>query len=472
MSQAALEIPRKAPPGPKGRLLVGNAFDFARGDWLEFFRRCVHEYGDVVSLRFLNLPMCLLAHPDDIENVLVKNASNFVKSRDYRALQPTLGDGLLLSEGALWQKQRRLIQPLFRHENIAAYAEVMTLSATRMLDDWRDGEKRDVHQEMMRLTLEIAAKTLFGSDVSHEADRVGRALRVLTDQFLGQANLTFFLPESFPLPSTRRLRRAIKELDAVIYAIIRERRAQKTPSRDLVQVLLDAQDENGNRMTDDQLRDEMMTLLLAGHETTALALSWAFYLLAKHPEAEAELVDELNRVLGGRPPNVSDLSALPYTDMVVKETMRLYPPAWGIGREALEEFETGGYRLAAGTNVFMVQWITHRDARFYSEPEKFSPERWSGDPIRNGRLPRFAYFPFGGGPRVCIGAGFAMMEATLLLAAVAQRFRLTLASNQAIGVRASVTLRPTHGIMMMLQGRHRQGNSSQMSSPKCHPRGG
>jgi cytochrome P450 len=455
MAQAAIRPSRIAPPGPKGRFLVGNALDFSRGDWLDFFVRCAREHGDVVFFRFLNVPMCLLTHPDDIEDVLVKNSSNFAKSRNYHALKPILGNGLLLSEGAFWQKQRKLVQPSFRHESIAAYAKVMADSAQQMLTGWRDGQTRDVHQEMMGLTLEVVAKSLLGTDVSREAGKVEQAMRDLTSQLLVMPNIAFFLPDFFPLPSTLRLRRAVRELNGIIYSMIRARRAANSPSHDLLQMLLDAQDEDGSQMTDVQLRDEMMTLFIAGHETTAIALSWTWYLLAQNPEVERKLADELSHVRKGRAPVVSDLRALPYTEMVVKETMRLYPPAWVIGRQALTDFEVRGYRLLAGTNVLVSQWITQRDARFYPEPERFNPDRWKGDPIRSGRLPRYAYFSFGSGPRVCIGAGFAMMEATLLLATIAQRFNLTLASDQSIEILPLVTLRPKHGINMTLQERRR-----------------
>lgn len=444
------------PPGPKGRFLVGNALDFSRGDWLGFFVRCAREHGDVVLLRFLNVPICLLTHPDDIENVLVKNASNFVKSRNYRALKPILGNGLLTSEGAFWQRERKLVQPSFRHESIAAYADVMADSAQRLLSGWRDGQTRDVHQEMMAVTLQVVAKSLFGADVSREASKVSQAFRDVTNHLFALPNITFFLPEFFPLPSTLRLRRAMRELDRIIYSIIRNRRATNSHSPDLLQVLLNAQAEDGSQMTDGQLRDEMMTLFIAGHETTAVALSWTWYLLAGHPEVEAKLIDELSGVLNGRDAGISDLSALLYTEMVVKEAMRLYPPVWVIGRQALNDFEVHGYRLPAGTNILLVQWITHHDARFYSEAERFDPDRWKDDPIRSGHLPRFAYFPFGGGSRVCVGAGFAMMEATLLLATIAQRFRLTLASDHSVEMLPLLTLRPKHGIKMTLRERKMQ----------------
>lgn len=453
MSQSTMQSLRVTPPGPKGRFLVGNALDFSRGDWFGFFRRCAREHGDVVSFRFLNVPMCLLTHPDDIESALVKNSANFVKSRNYKVLKLVLGNGLLTSEGAFWQRQRKLAQPSFRHESIARYAEVMVDSARHMLDGWRDGQSRDVHREMTALTLADVAKSLFGADVSQESANVRHALSEVSTQLLAMSNISFFLPKFVPIPSTMRLRRAVRELDGIIYSIIRQRRASTGHAADLLQVLLDARDESGNQMTDEELRDEMMTLFIAGHETTSLALSWAWYLLAGHPEVEAKLLDELSTALNGREVGVSDLGALSYTEMVIKETMRLYPPTWAIGREALNDFEVHGYRLPAGTNVLLVPWITQRDARFYGEPERFDPDRWSEDSTCSGRLPRFAYFPFGGGPRVCIGAGFAMMEAVLLLATVAQRFRLTLSSEHPIEMQPSVTLRPKHGIKMTLHER-------------------
>ncbi|HXP69155.1 MAG TPA: cytochrome P450 [Candidatus Dormibacteraeota bacterium] len=455
MTKPVIQNSRTVPPGPKGRLLVGNAFDFSRGNWLDFFIRCAREYGDVVSLRVLNVPICLLTHPDDIENVLVKNASNFVKSRNYGALKPILGNGLLTSEGVFWQKQRKLVQPSFRHESIAAYAEVMVGTTEQMLSGWRDGQTRDLHEEMVGLTLEIVAKSLFGADVSQETDKVGRAMHDITNRLLAMPNLSFFLPKGFPLPSSVRLRRAVRELDGIIYSMIRARRTESHRSHDLLQMLLEIQDEDGSHLTDEQLRDEMMTLFIAGHETTAIALSWTWYLLAQHPEVEARLVDEVSSLLHGRVPWVSDLRSLPFTEMVLKETMRLYPPAWVVGREALNDFHTRGYRIPAGTNVLLVQWITQRDARFYTEAERFNPDRWKDDPIQSGRLPRYAYFPFGSGPRVCIGAGFAMMEATLLLATIAQRFRLTLASDQPVEMLPSISLRPRNGIKMMLHERCR-----------------
>jgi cytochrome P450 len=420
---------------------------------MKFLTQCAREYGDIVYLRFFGTPLCLLTHPNDIEYVLVKNPSNFVKSRDYRALKSVLGNGLLTNEGAPWQKQRKLVQPTFRHENTDRYADVMVLATTRMLDTWRDGETRDIHQQMMALTLGIVAEALFGSDVSGHAGGVEQALAVMMNQFDGMAGLAFLLPENFPLPSTLKFKRSVAQLDKIIYSIIHERRSARGgrgASNDLLEMLLRSQDGAGGRMSDEQLRDEVMTLFLAGHETTANALSWTWYLLAQHPGIEARLFQEISEVLRGKAPAAGDVSRLRFTEMVVKESMRLYPPAWAVGRQAVSEFETGGYTFPAGTNIAILQWSTQRDARFFPDPEKFDPERWSAETLRKNRSPRFAYFPFGGGPRVCVGAGFAMMEAILLLATMAQRFRMTLVAKRKVKLLPSVTLRPRHGIPMVL----------------------
>jgi cytochrome P450 len=442
----------KLPPGPKGLPVIGNVFE-PRGNAIGYFTRCFRDYGDIVFVRFLGVPMCLVNRPDCIESVLVTQNNNFEKSKDYRALRRVLGNGLLTSEGEFWRRQRKLVQPAFHQVRIAAYAEVMVSYTERMLASWKDGEERDIHEAMMRLTLDIVAKTLFDTDVSREAEDVGAALQLLMSKFFRQAGFALLLPRSIPIPTTQQLRRAVAQLDKVIYEIIRRRRAGPSTSGDLLSVLLQAQDDEGLRMTDRQLHDEIMTLFLAGHETTANALSWTWLLLGQHPEIEEKLVEELQRVLAGRAPAASDLPRLTYTDMVLREAMRLYPPVWVIGRRALAPFCMGEYELPAETNVLMSQLITHRDGRYFPEPERFDPDRWGPSDPRNLALPRFAYFPFGGGPRVCVGAGFAMMEAVLLLATIAQKFRLTLVPGQNVKYLPSVTLRPKSGIRMIAERR-------------------
>ena len=442
------------PPGPKGNFLLGSLQELAH-DWPAFCKRCARDFGDVAFYRFLHVPICQFTHPDDIETVLVRRASSFRKSRDYSALEVVLGKGLLTNDTPSWQPQRQLIQPAFHHENIAAYSEVMARSAEAHLSRWRDQQTCDLHQEMGELTLDIVTKALFGSKVSHDTRAIGKEVAAAMDRFFSQAALSFVIPEGLHLPKSPRLLRSRRHLNRVIFSIIRERRSAAEPSNDLLQTLLDAHDDRGARMSDVQLRDEVMTLFLAGHETTSNALTWSWYLLAQNPSVEQALVAELDQVLGGRPPALSDLPRLPYSEMVVKESMRLYPPAWGIGRRAIRDVEVGGYRIREGTNVFILQWLTHRDPRFFPDPERFDPERWRVDPVRTGRLPRFAYFPFGGGPRVCIGAGFAMMEATLLLATIAQRYHFALLPSPPVVPFFSVTLRPRHGLHVRIESRAR-----------------
>lgn len=435
------------PPGPKGRFLLGSILEVSR-DWLGFYQRCAEEYGDVVRVRFAHVPVYLVVHPRDIETVLITNASNFTKSADYRALARVLGRGLLTSEGDFWQRQRGLIQPAFHKQSIEAYADVMTRAAGLMLNSWKDGEERNLHEDMMRVTLDIVAQCLYGAEVGDHAERVGKAMQVVTERFVTNASLTLLFSFDLPVALARREWRAIRNLYEIISDIIRKRRASAQRREDLLDMLLRARDADGKPMSDLQLRDEVMTLFLAGHETTAIALSWTCYLIAQNPEVEAKLADELHAVLGGRVPRPADLPRLRYTEMVLKETLRLYPAVWGIGRRAIADCELGGYRIPAGSNIFILQWRTQRDARFFPDPKRFDPERWREDPVRTGKIPRFAYFPFGGGPRVCVGASFAMMEATLLLAMIQQRYRLELVPGHPVELLASVTLRPRHGIKM------------------------
>jgi len=440
------------PPGPKGLPIFGNVFQ-PSGDTIGYLTRCAQEFGDVVFFRFLGVPACFVNRPDYIESILVTNSSNFAKSKDYRALRRVLGNGLLTSEGEFWRRQRKLVQPAFHQDRIVAYAEIMARYTERMLASWSDGQTLDIHEAMMRLTLDIVAKALFEADVSHDAKEVGVALHFLMGKFLRQAQLAFLLPSWMPIPTSQSNKRAVHRLNNVIYSIIEQRRRSGEMSRDLLTELLQAHDDEGIGMTDRQLHDEIMTLFLAGHETTANALSWTWLLLGENPDAEEKLIEELRRVLRGRNPTPADLPRLAYTDMVLRESMRLYPPVWVIGRRALAPFRLGGYELPADTNILISQIVMHRDARYFPNPEKFDPLRWSANGAGSASLPRFAYFPFGGGPRVCIGAGFAMMEAALLLATIAQQFRVQIVSPKRVKMLPSVTLRPRGGIQVTLKRR-------------------
>lgn len=451
MATAPASAPEVLPgiaPGPKGRFLLGSLLEVSR-DWLGFYKRCADEYGDVVRIHLAHVPVYIVVHPRDIESVLITNAGNFTKSADYRALARVLGNGLLTSEGEFWQRQRGLVQPAFHRESIQAYAIVMTSAALRMMDTWKEGGQRNIHDDLMRVTLEIVAQCLYGAEVSGAAERVGKAMEVVTEKFVNNASLTVLFPFDIPLVFAPREWRAIRELNKIIGGIIGERRSSSQPREDLLEMLLRARDADGNPMSDEQLRDEVMTLFLAGHETTAIALSWACYLVAQDPQVERKLAEELRMVLGDRVPTPDDLPRLRYTEMVLKETMRLYPAVWGIGRRAVKACELGGYSVPAGANIFILQWRTQRDPRFFSDPERFDPERWREDPVRSGKIPRFAYFPFGGGPRVCVGAAFAMMEATLLLAMMQQKYRLEIVPDHPIEIFASVTLRPKYGIRVI-----------------------
>lgn len=439
------------PPGPRGHVLVGSLPELRR-DVLGFLVACAQQYGDVVPIRVPRRRIVLVSHPDLIEPVLTAHARRTTKTILLNMLRPVLGDGLLLSEGDTWLRQRRLIQPAFHRQRIGGYGDVMAGYAERAMREWKDGQTRDVHADMMAITQAIVAKTLFDADVSDAAWDVGQALHVLTEDFSRRRTRLFELPAWIPTPARRRYRAAIARLDRIVYDIIAARRRSGEDRGDLLSILLAARDaDDGSRMSDQQVRDEIMTLFLAGHETTAVSLSWTWYLLAQHPDVEAQLADELHRVLGGRPPTVADLPRLRYTEMVVTESMRLYPPAFMLTRRVVEPFEVGGHRVAPDTTLMMSQWVVQRDRRWFDTPEAFRPERWENDLAK--RLPRYAYFPFGGGPRLCIGNSFALMEATLLVATIAQRFRFTLAPGATVTPLLSVTLRPAHGISMILSAR-------------------
>jgi len=435
------------PPGPEPHFLIGN-FPLGRPDPLAVFTGWAREFGDIFYYRAGWIHVYFLNSPELIESVLVTNQQNFRKDRVIQNSRWFLGQGLLTSEGGEWLRQRRLSQPAFHRERLALYARIINGCAEEMLDSWKDGENRDVHQEMMQLTLRVAAKVLFSVDVKNESKEVAAALNLLMKHSSGARMLLPPWVRYLPLPFLIRVRRAVRQLDEVVYRIIRERRRSENDNGDLLSMLMSARDEDGSRMTDRQLRDEVMTFLLAGHETTALSLSWAWYLLSENPEAENKLHHELARVLDGKNPSFEDLPRLCYTEAVVKESVRLYPPAWSLARTAAEDFEIGGYLVPAGSNVVMSQWIMHRDPRFFPSPEQFDPGRWFEEHTQ--RLPRFAYFPFGGGPRYCVGASFAMMEATLLLAAIAQRFRLRMVPGHNVVPVPSITLRPKYGIKMSL----------------------
>lgn len=443
---------RKA-PGPQSLSPFGDLPALQR-DPLGTFLRDRARYGDVVRYRGGIWYAYLVSHPDHIKHILQDNNQNYRKGFSYEVLKPVLGLGLLTNEGESWLTQRRLAQPAFHRARIARVSEVMVNSIERMLRRWDGRADREapieVLGEMSRLTLEVVSRTLLGTEVGEQADRVAQAVRELQAHVNYRATHLFSLPEKYPTPRNRRFHRWLSLLDGIVFGIIEEHRRGQGGRDDLLSILLQARDEQtGLGMSDRQLRDEVMTIFLAGYETTANALTWTWYLLSQNAEAEVRLHEELERVLGLRPPSYADLPSLPYTRMVLEESMRLYPPAWAIGRFAIGEDVIGDFRLPAGSQVVMSQYVTHRHPEFWTRPEEFDPERFA--PERSAARPRFAYFPFGGGPRMCIGADFAMIEAQLTLAAVAQRYRLRLVPGRRIEPEALVTLRPRHGMLMHLE---------------------
>ena len=413
------------------------------------------DYGDVVEFRGPAGWMFLLNDPDLIREVLVSQSKRFAKGRALERIRPVLGTGLLTSEGEFHRRQRRLMQPAFHHQRLSGFAATMIAHADRLTRGWQLGETRDLAGEMMRLTLSIVGETLLGAEVDAEAARVRDALGTIMHSFpMLMLPFSAFL-QRLPLPVMRRMRAAQATLDAIIYALIDERRADGADHGDLLSMLLAAQDPEsedlGVGMSNVEVRDEVMTVFLAGHETTANALAWTWHLLAGQPEAEARLHDEIRRVLpDGRAPTDRDLPALVFTEQVVSEALRLYPPAWLISRRALEPCLLGGYTVPTRSIVVMSQWVTHRDARWFPEPERFDPGRWT--PEFKAALPRYAFFPFGGGPRRCIGEGFAWMELVLLVARIAQRWRFVREPDAPpVLPEALITLRPAGGLPMRLE---------------------
>lgn len=433
-------------PGPKGSLLRGNLREI-RDDILAFLTRCSREYGDVCGFRIAWIRCCQIGDPTLIEQVLVRENDKVRKPFDIRAMKAVVGNGLLTNEGESWRHQRRLIQPAFHHDRVRKYAGIMVRRAEQMARRWEDGQGRDFHADMMELTLQIVAEALFGFDVSSQAQAIAEALGAYMDWFEDMIAGGLPLPLWVPTPRNRRLRRQIEDMQALVDDLLRARRAKGAEGDDLLSWMMRAVDEDGTGMNDPQLRDEVVTLLMAGHETTAIALSWTIYLLGRNPDVEGKLVAELSSVLEGRAPNAEDFSRLDYTRQVIEESLRLYPPAWAIAREVVQPFELGGHTMARGTQIFMSQWVTQRDPRFFADPERFIPERWASEHQRN--IPKYAHFPFGGGPRYCVGSTFAIMEAAMLLTVFLQRFHFEIDENHPIELQPAVTLRPRYGVRVV-----------------------
>lgn len=435
------------PPGPTGLPLLGSAHESRRA--LEFILENRRDYGDVVHYDFLNTPIYQLNHPDDIESVLVTNNQSFTKSHLTKdVLGPIAGQGLFTSDGVLWREQRQRIQPAFHPDQIAVYGDLIVDATERQLSTWNAGDRIDINEEMRALTLDIVARALLGVDIESKIDRIGANL----DTLFGRLGSVWYhvLPEWAPTPGNRRFQRALTSLESIVDGIIAERQADPG-GEDVVSRLLAAEFEDGEPMSRRQLRDEVMTFLVAGHETTAQALTFSCYLLASDPQVEDNLANELEDQLNGAAPSVADIDNLPSVDRVITESLRLYPPANDIHREPTQDVEIRGYHIPRGATISTPPWVVHRDRRWYDEPDTFKPERWT-DEFRS-TLPRLAYFPFGAGPRRCVGERFALMEATLVLAILYQAYHLELRSETTFEVESKITTRPKHPIWMSVEGR-------------------
>jgi cytochrome P450 len=444
------------PPGPKALPIIGHTLEFLR-DPIVFFERCVREYGDVVYMRppsgkpFVINHAYLVNNAHYAEQVLIRNHRGFIKSNAYNVLKPTLGNGLVTSEGEFWVRQRKLMQPAFHRERLANYAQIMVSDTERMLEGWKNGQELDLLEVVAGLTQEIIVKVMFGARLDGELRQIGEAAIEVIEEFGRKLRNPIWIPFFIPTPRNLRWLRAKERLDAKIYRLLEERRASGVDQGDLLSMLIHAQAEDGSRMTDQHLRDELITIFLAGHETSALTLVWAWYLLSQHPEVEQRLVEHTQGVLGGRSPTMEDYPRLTYAAGVVKESLRLFPPAWFFGRQSVEDTEVGGYPVAKGTDIWFSTWMMHRDERYYAQPERFWPERWETEQVRN--MPKCAFLPFAQGPRQCIGSTFSVVEATLLLATVAPRYQLRMLNADRIRRYPGISLHPSERPRVLLKER-------------------
>lgn len=409
------------------------------------------DYGDTVKISAGGISNIFTRDPEVMHEVMVKQAAHFGKDKDYtdpqKGMALFLGNGLLTSNGDFWRRQRKLVAPALHTRRIENYAQTISDYTVQGMADWRDGERFDISAQMKHITLRIVGKSLFNAEVAEEAEMVAEGMDVFQDLMMNMS--LGMLPAWIPTPLRLRARRAKGNLDQMVYRLINERRASDQDTGDLLSMLLMAETEDGERMSDAQARDEIVTLFLAGHETTANTLNWTWMLLAQHPEVEARFHAELDSVLGGRTPTLADLKTLPYTEMVIKESLRLYPPAWSYSRMALKDVEIAGYSVAAGTTVGINAYAAHRNPALWEDAESFIPERFDAESA--DQIPRYAYVPFGGGPRICIGSAFAMMEAQLMLATLAGRYRLLLAPGQTVEMLPLITLNPKGGLPMSVQ---------------------
>tara|TARA_B100000609_G_C17222385_1_gene441180 strand:+ start:7116 stop:8444 length:1329 start_codon:yes stop_codon:yes gene_type:complete len=439
---------KKHPPGPKGLPFIGMAHVFFR-DVMEYIKM-LPPYGDVVQVPVAGHKMIYMLHPDHIQYVLIKNRDNFVKGKFFERTKLIFGDGLVTSEGELWKAQRKKMAPAFQHRHVDTFAEPIAETVSTLFESYPSEGHISVESEMMAVTLEIALQILFGTHAGQDVEVVGRAFSQMSE-FFASASETFLpLPIWLPTPANRGFQRSFNELEGVVTRIIEERKGASEQRSDLLGLLL--QDEEGHGVMEDlQLRDEIRTLLLAGHETTALGLTYAAWFLSGEPERQEKMAAEINAITGGGPVRGEHFEALTSVEQVFKEAMRLYPPAPITMRESVNEDEIGGYHIPAGANIVIPMLLMHRDPRWFDEPEVFKPERWT--PAFEKSLPRFAYFPFGGGPRVCIGSRMAMLEGVLVLAELIRRFQLTRTQDKLPKLMPSITLRLMKPLMMQITAR-------------------
>ena len=440
------------PPGLKVNLLLYALSRFRPGDPIRVFKHLADTYGDAAHYKLGPRHVVFLNNPEYIREILVVQNSKFIKERTVQRMKMLVGEGLITSEDPFHRKQRILAQPAFYRQRIANYADAIVHKATGFQERWRPEQQIDMSREMMHLTLDVIAKTLFDTDVAAEVEEISNEVNAIMRLY----NFLVLVPyaemlQNYPLPGMRRFRQARARLDAIVYRMIEEHRHDNRDRGDLLSMLLSARYQDGSAMPDSQVRDEVMTIFLAGYETIANALTWTWYLLSQNPEAESRLNSEVGSVLNGRAATFEDISRLKYTEMVLSESMRLFPPAWAMGRLAVEDFELGPYFMPKGTNVFLSQYIMHRDPRYFPYPERFDPDRWTVE--AKASRPRFSYFPFGGGSRQCIGESFAWMEGILILATIAQRWKPQLLPGHRVEPQPLITLRPKYGMKMTLEPR-------------------
>lgn len=437
-------------PGPTSQALLPKLKNLQKNP-LEFLVELAQTYGGIAQIPIPLMNIFSLAEPSAVKQVLQDNAKNYSKKTlQFTTLALVTGQGLLTSDGEFWLRQRRMMQPAFHRSRIASFSTAMTQAALRLVERWkiRQGQAVDLDHEMMEMTLEIVGQTLFSADLSDAAGELVRATLTALDFVIYKAQNPLRPPLFVPTPRNREFKQALATLDNAVYKLIEERRRSQ-PKDDLLSMLLEARSEDGQAMTDLQLRDELITLIIAGHETVASALTWSWHLIAQHPEAQQKLHTELAQVLSGRTPVTEDLPKLPYTRAVFDEALRLYPPAWLITRRAIEDDEIGGYTIPKGSLIITSPYIVHRQPQVWPQPEAFRPERF----LDEARVPRYAYIPFGGGPRLCIGNNFALLEGPLILATIAQHYRLLQASDQPVEAAPLVTIRPRGGLWMRLEKR-------------------